>query len=557
MKFVPLQQAMALPVVAGLTLEFPSGRGSLDLHRQPPPTLLQARDWTPKGGKKLRKDSGVRPSALVLAVFRSELALRRTLIEPLLQKYGATGDVDLVPIVLNDELGPLECDFVWVNPKQRLPLDRDAALAEYENPQNRHGSRCVRVQELLWGPGREPRAVLFRLGEHPDVVVAREDFALDLAKVTMQGLAPHPAPYRSDTKGADMDFRKGYQMHLGMNDFYPYADAVAMPETAPAEVSSRAAAGYFRLYAGAGEPGDREAVLACPHYAHYLAAAVDCDANDDTGAATLRHPMYAFLYASQVDHSPRDDTRLAAAQHPLSALAYARYVDGGPHPVTERGANHPAIEGSYAQDMLAAAKWATWRAAGEPVLDMMAAYAPAPVAARPVPTIAVAPTLAVEVPRYADDATAADAKPGHAPVAAEVRSDIDEFIGKGLELVGLDANATPQAVVAALHTWVDQLQLGQHKITKKQQVQMALGCALGEQLHRALGYQWAQVADKQQGGGVALVDPQRAVAVYVFVIAERMLAAKAKHNGIALTYNMLVAGTLPPGAKPGAYVALT
>lgn len=377
MNFVPLQQAMALPVVGGLTLEFPTGPGTLDLHRVPPPTVLQARDWTPKGGKKLRKDAGVRPNALVLAVFRSELALRRSLIEPLLQKHNAAGDVDLVPMVLNDELGPLEADFVWVNPKQRLPLDRDAAVAEYEHLNNPNGSRCIRVQELRWGPCREPRPVLFRLGEHPDVVVARDDFALELGKVTKQGLAPHPAPYRRNTKGADMDLRNGYQSHLGMHGFYPYPQCVPMPETAPAEVSARAAAAYFRLYAGAGEPGDREAVLACPHYSHYLAAVVDGEPNDDTAATALRHPHYAFLYANRVDRGPRDDTRQVAAQHPLSALAYARYVDGGPHPLTEQGANHPSIQGSYAQDMQAAAKWAAWRAAGEPLFDMMAAYAAA------------------------------------------------------------------------------------------------------------------------------------------------------------------------------------
>jgi hypothetical protein len=376
MKFVPLQQAMALPVVAGLALELPSGPGTLlDLHRLPPPSRLQARDWTPKGGKPMRKDASVRPGALVLALFRSELALRRELIEPLLAKYGAAGDVNLVPILLYDDQGPLDADFVWVDPKQRLPLDRDAAVAEYENPANPHGSRCVRVQELAWGPGREPKPALFRLGEHPDVVVAREELALDLAKATKQGLAPHPAPYRRDTKGADIDFRNGYQNHLGMSGFYPYPQVLPMPETAPAEVSAKAAAAYFRLYGGAGEPGDREAVLACPHYSHYLAAAIDCDANDDTAATALRHPHYAFLYANQLDRGPRDDTRLAAAQHPLSALAYARYVDVGPHPVTEQGANHPSIQGSYAQDIATAAKWAAWRAAGEPLLDAMAAYA--------------------------------------------------------------------------------------------------------------------------------------------------------------------------------------
>ena len=104
--------------------------------------------------------------------------------------------------------------------------------------------------------------------------------------------------------------------------------------------------------------------------------------------------------------------------------------------------------------------------------------------------------------RFAEDGQVHGPRPSHGPIAADVRSDMDEFIGRGLALVGLQASATPEAVVAALHVLIDQVQLGQFKLPKKKPAVMAAGCVFGEQLHRALGYQWAQVVDGVAGGGI-------------------------------------------------------
>ena len=78
-------------------------------------------------------------------------------------------------------------------------------------------------------------------------------------------------------------------------------------------------------------------------------------------------------------------------------------------------------------------------------------------------------------------------------------------------------------------------------------VKMELGCAWGEQLHRALGWQWAEIER-----AIGLVSPTRAHCHFPFAFVDRLIARGAHSNTMALLFNMLADGVTPPGKK-GSY----
>lgn len=83
-------------------------------------------------------------------------------------------------------------------------------------------------------------------------------------------------------------------------------------------------------------------------------------------------------------------------------------------------------------------------------------------------------------------------------------------------------------------------------------VQMELGCAWGEQLHRAFGWQWARVV-LPAGGGLALVSPDRALAHYPFDAVAPWLKRRAGSPTLLLLFHMIAEGNVP--AAPGGALA--
>jgi hypothetical protein len=82
---------------------------------------------------------------------------------------------------------------------------------------------------------------------------------------------------------------------------------------------------------------------------------------------------------------------------------------------------------------------------------------------------------------------------------------------------------------------------------------MELGCCWGEQLHRALSWQWANVLF-DGGSAIALVSTDRAFAHYPFMSIDRALKKGAK-NTLPLLFAMLAAGNTPPSSAE-AYTTL-
>ena len=174
---------------------------------------------------------------------------------------------------------------------------------------------------------------------------------------------------------------------------------------------------------------------------------------------------------------------------------------------------------------------------------------------RPMPT---ASNEGEPTSRYAEDGSADALAPSHAPLDAELRSTIDDFIAHGLELVAMDRASAPSKIVAAIAGFADDVQNGTRKLTgKKRHALMALGSLYGEALHRALGFTFALVKDAGGGGGVACIAPDRSVAVYVLMLLERLLEPGADTTAVTRIYDRLVANESPPGALPHAYAAVT
>ena len=120
--------------------------------------------------------------------------------------------------------------------------------------------------------------------------------------------------------------------------------------------------------------------------------------------------------------------------------------------------------------------------------------------------------------------------------------------------------AEPAAIVKAAHEYVEAIQRKARSIKSAKErtaMQMELGCAWGEQLRRALGWQWASVKTANgQDAGLALISPDCALAHYPFAFVGAHLGAKAKDNTLLLLFNMLVAGKEPAAVKAGSYTTV-
>ncbi len=542
-EYVPITSVFGAPHVVQVRLDLPWGQFD-DLLWGARPHVIDAHDSSFKGQGKTRKRA---PSAVALDGVGSAIVVRRSLAERALAGVPAT-ELSLVPVRLVDDEGVIDDDFALLDPIAWFPMDRDASEAEYADPSNPHGSECKRVLRLAWSAGRAPRLAAFRLGEHPDVILLRRDLAAALSKAVKKAVVVVEPPYPPEDRSFSIDTRPNALTQTSV---------AGLPGNArpwqPAAEAARSAEAFWSLYEGKADAAARAAACASPHYAFWLARTVDRAPADDTRRGALADAGYAFIYAATVDRAPRDDTRQAAAGTVLAALAYAEYVDHGPHEVTRRGVTDPDWAPYYPDRCAEAAR--VWAA-----LSVGENGSPRPVVASPPaeasePPVAAREWPAHDRPRYSEDDGGTE-PPTHAPLDAEVRSDVDEFIGRGLALMGLGEGARPEAVVSAVHAFVGEVQHKTRRLAKKKPAVMALGCAFGEQLHRALGWQWASVRTTD-GGGVALVAPDRAAALYPFALVERLLAPRAKENAVALTFNMLAAGELPPGARPGAYAALT
>jgi hypothetical protein len=260
--------------------------------------------------------------------------LRRSLVEPLLTAPIARGEVELRPVTIGRALarrdgrvdpskGSLDDDWVWLDVKARMPLDRDRAnpscfradpafRCESADPSRPHASIVTAQPERpSWGLHRQPRFDIFRIGECPASVYVSDRLWTALRQAFGDALEIGEAPW-----------------------FAPLAGGYTGPRFAQSDEESRASAeAFWRIHAsgGAGSARDRALAIASPIYAYWLALLVDRGPSDATRAGALAHPTFALAYARDVDRSPREDTRDATTD-PDAMIEYARDVDANVHP---------------------------------------------------------------------------------------------------------------------------------------------------------------------------------------------------------------------------------
>ncbi len=469
-----------------------------------PPGELRAIDRPFRGSRGLRARP---PAVLPVGDFQRALVVRA----PIAALFDGIEDIARRPIELHDAKGLIAADYVLIEVTARAPLDRAHSAATWEQ------GWLAALTAARWPANHlTPRA--FRLLDRPAHLFVEPALATAL-------LAAAPKDLVVDDLAAPS------------GQLYP--PNWSRPALRPLDGPATAEVAYWAL--AAGDRGARAQAIAHPWWAFAVARCLDHGPADDTRAAVLGSPELAAWYATEVDGIARPDTRAAAIASGPAALWYAAHLelalpeDARAAVVATGGHNDTTVRGLITE--LAALR------------DHLRGAAPP--AAAPVPRT----WPAHDRPRYAAASRRRKA-PRHTALEAALRSDIDAFIARGYARLALDGDAPPEVVVAAIHADLAALQAGTRKLTGKAvTMRMELGCAWGEQLHRALGWQWAHVHADDGAPAIALISPDAAIAHFPFALITAQAARRARQNTCLLLFNMLAEGQTPP-AKPGAYVAV-
>lgn len=402
-------------------------------------------------------------------------------------QLGTLPGVTLRETELRDPKGKVKTGYVLFDVAARVPLDRRHARATWQR------GWLLSLEAAVWSD-TAPLPPLFRLLDRPAQLFVRRDLAAIIAKA-----AKGKCTLDDFTDPGEL-FPPEWSLER--------LDTVGAPE---------AEAAFWACFAG--DTGARPAALADPWWAYAVAMSIDSGARDDTRAAAAASPTVAVLYAANVDRAGHDITRAAARRHGLSAVRYASHVDLRlDHELGAAALDEAGHDASTIAEL-----------AGQ-LADLRGAPAPPPAPRRV--------TLAPATARYAED---------HGPIDAAIRSDIDAFIPRGYARLGLAGEPRPEDVVDHVHRHVDAIRTRKLSAADRTIAQMEIGAAWGEQLHRALGWQWAKLA-----AGIALVSPDRAHAHYPFAVVGELLAKTGRRNTLALLFAMLAVGETPGGAA-GSY----
>lgn len=250
----------------------------------------------------------------------SVFIVRRSLTEQIFAPLVEAGEVVLRPAhvyrahpskKLAWKKGILDDDFVFVDVRARFPADRAKQEASAFGGAPPYSSILRWVPSHDFGDDRAPRFSLFRVGDESSVLLASDSLFAALKR------ALGPA------------IREG-----GSGPRFFLLDASSSPPIpASADAGAAAADAFYRMYrTGKSRKADREAALASPIWAYWLALVVDRAPADDTRAAACRHPHFAYAYARDVDGGAHALTRKAVAKDKAAATEYAVHVDHAVHP---------------------------------------------------------------------------------------------------------------------------------------------------------------------------------------------------------------------------------
>ena len=424
---------------------------------------------------------------------------RRSLVEALFADVPPQEAV-LRPVQLVDEDGLIDDDFAWLDVQARFPLDRDAAEVDYVVPGRPQTSPLRRAWRYAFGPGRVPRARVFRVAEFPQVLLMAPELLEGLRRATGHEVAAFTGvPTLAMSLPA---------FALGEDEPVPL---IALAE----EDARRAAQAFWGLYRGEGGAAERALALSHPLWAFWVARLVDREGRPDTRAAALADPFAAAWYARWLDGEARADTLAATGASPAASAYLARYL-----PLVPLTSAPARVEAD--------------------ALLPPSVYAPTPEPAR-----AARRALTLE-------AAPPPGTPTHATPGADELADVDHFIELALELLGAREDEEPLLLVRRLHRFIDEVRRGERKLPPRDpgRYKLRLAVLWGHQLARALGWRWATVS-YAEGASLGLVSRDLAHAAFPLDLVKRAFDKRGS-NTTLLLFNMLSAGDLPP-STPGAY----
>ena len=138
------------------------------------------------------------------------------------------------------------------------------------------------------------------------------------------------------------------------------------------------------------------------------------------------------------------------------------------------------------------------------------------------------------------------------PLNAAEQTELDEAISAAIRRLKSRADARPETLIAALHDYLDGWRIGRIKSsTHGRTLGIQLGALWGEQLVRALGWQWMSVQINGQGF-FGVVSPEARWVAYPLNFLSGLTTHNDQANSTLLRFNMLVAQNIAP-AQPGAY----
>ena len=141
------------------------------------------------------------------------------------------------------------------------------------------------------------------------------------------------------------------------------------------------------------------------------------------------------------------------------------------------------------------------------------------------------------------------------PLADAVVTNLRGCAADGRRLLGLPADATPAAVVAAVDAFVHRWQRGDRPGgVAADDVPYVMGSLWGEQLVAALGWAWAEVTFRRHADvpAAAVVSADRALAVFPIHFVLACATDPDADVTIALAFERLAAGRVD-GFTPGGF----
>ena len=146
------------------------------------------------------------------------------------------------------------------------------------------------------------------------------------------------------------------------------------------------------------------------------------------------------------------------------------------------------------------------------------------------------------------------------PFPESTAAALREEIHAGSQLLGLSSNDDPAKIVAAVDAFVFDWQCGDHpaaSVLDAEDAPFRMGALWGEQLVRALGWEWAMVTFHDHGNSTApaVLSPDRSLAVYPIHFIMGCLQDSTVDTTILLVFNMLEADTVGD-TTPASYLNL-